>query len=122
MNCLSAAVLLSLAGKPIDEKSVKAVIESVKGKADDAAIKKLVEKLKGKDVLKFAKENLAKLGSGSASASTGAPTESADAKKEDKKDDKKGGDKKGGDKKKEEPKKKVVEDDDDGDVGFGGLF
>lgn len=114
MNCLSAAVLLSLAGKPVDEKGIKSVIESVKGKADDAKIKKIVNALKGKDVLKFAKENIGKLGS----VSTGAAAPSNDKKEDNKKKD----DKKKDDKKKEEPKKKVVVEEEDDDVGFGGLF
>lgn len=114
MKHLAAAILLHLAGKPVDEKGVKSIIEASGAKADDAKIKKLVEKLKGKDVLKFAKENLGKVSLGGAAAP-------AEAKKEEKKDDKKDAkkDDKKPDPKKAPPKKEEPEDDDE---GFAGLF
>jgi large subunit ribosomal protein L12 len=108
MKHLAAAVLLHLAGKPVDEKGLKSVIEASGQKADDAQVKKVVEALKGKDVLKFAKENIGKVALGGA---TSAPAVAEAPAKDDKKKD---------DKKKEAPKKKEPEPDDDDDLG--GLF
>lgn len=105
MNTLAAAVLLHLAGKPVDEAGIKKVVEASGKKADDAAVKKIVESLKGKDVLKFAKDSLAN------AAPKAAPAKPAEEKKDDKKKD---------DKKKEEKKKAPEPDDDDDDLG--GLF
>lgn len=51
MKHLAAVVLLALAGKAIDEKSVIAVIEAGGAKADAEKVKKLVESVQGKDVL-----------------------------------------------------------------------
>ena len=113
MNCLAAAVLLHLAGKPIDEKSVTEVVQSSGAKADAAKVKKVCDALKGKDVMKFARESLSKLGSSSAPATTTAEPVVA-AKVDAKKDDKKGG------KPAEKKKVEVVEDEEEG--GFGGLF
>ena len=114
MKHLAAAVLLHLAGKPVDEKGITSIIEASGAKADSEKVKQLVEKLKGKDVLKFAKENSSKVATGGASA---AP----EAKKEDKKDEKKADPKKDDkkDAKKAPPKKEEPEDDDE---GFAGLF
>ena len=113
MKHLAAAVLLHLAGKPVDEKGITSIIEASGAKADSDKVKKLVDKLKGKDVLKFAKENSGKLGSGSGAA----PEAKKEEKKEEKKADPKKDDKK--DAKKAPPKKEEPEDDDE---GFAGLF
>ena len=51
MRHLSAAILLALAGKPVDEQGLKAVITAAGLTADDAKVKKIVEQVKGKDVL-----------------------------------------------------------------------
>lgn len=114
MKHLAAAVLLHLAGKPVDEKGITSIIEASGAKADSAKVKKLVDKLKGKDVLKFAKENSGKVAVGGAAA---APEAKKEEKKDEKKTDAKKDDKK--DAKKAPPKKEEPEDEDE---GLGGLF
>ena len=52
MRHLAAAMLLALAGKPIDEASIKKVLSDAGVKAEDAKITQLVNEVKGKDVLK----------------------------------------------------------------------
>jgi ribosomal protein L12E/L44/L45/RPP1/RPP2 len=91
-------MLLALAGKTVDEKSVKDVLTASGVKVDDAKVAKVVKECQGKDVLKLAKEGLTK------AATSSAPVE---AKKEVKVEAKK------------EEKPPVEEEE---DVGMGDLF
>ncbi len=100
MRHLAAAMLLALAGKKVDEKSIKDVLVAAGVKVDDAKVAQIVKECEGKDVLKLAKEGLSKA----------ATTSSAPAKKEEKVEDKKP---------KKEEKPPVEEEE---DVGMGDLF
>ena len=99
MRHLAAAMLLALAGKKVDEKSVKDVLVAAGVKVDDAKVAQIVKECEGKDVLTLAKEGLTK-----------AATSSTPAKKEEKVEDKKP---------KKEEKPPVEEEE---DVGMGDLF
>jgi ribosomal protein L12E/L44/L45/RPP1/RPP2 len=100
MRHLAAAMLLALAGKSVDEKSIKDVLAAAGVKVDDAKVAKIVKECEGKDVLKLAKEGLSK-----------AATSSAPAKKEEPKVE---------DKKPKKEEKPPVEEEED--VGMGDLF
>ena len=123
MNHIAAALLVSLAGKTIDKKSIEDVLAASGAKANPSIVESIVAATKNKKPDQIIKEGLSKLATSAGVApSSAAPTTSAPAeeKKDDKKDDKKGGKK---DAPKKEEKKKVVEEtNDDDDVGFGGLF
>ena len=122
MNHIAAVLLISLAGKTVDKKSLEDVLVAAGSKPVPSVVETILGAIKNKKPEQIVKEGLSKLASTvgvSAPTSTvvAAPTEEKkDAKKDDKKDAKKD------DKKKEAPKKKEVEPEDDEDVGFGGLF
>lgn len=125
MNHIAAALLVSLAGKNIDKKSIEDVLASTGAKANPSIVESIVAATKNKKPDQIIKEGLSKLatsaGVSSGAASTTAPAETkSEDKKDDKKDDKKGGKKEAP--KKDEKKKVVEETNDDDDVGFGGLF
>ena len=120
MNHIAAALLISLAGKTVDKKSLEEVLAAAGSKPVPSVVEMILGAIKNKKPEQIVKEGLSKLASVtgvSASSTVAAPTEEKkDAKKDDKKDAKKD------DKKKEAPKKKEVEPEDDDDAGFGGLF
>jgi ribosomal protein L12E/L44/L45/RPP1/RPP2 len=99
MRHLAAAMLLALAGKSVDEKSIKDVLTAAGVKVDDAKVAQIVKECQGKDVLKMAKEGLSK-------AASSAPAKKETAKTEDKQP-------------KKEEKPPVEEEE---DVGMGDLF
>jgi large subunit ribosomal protein L12 len=83
MESIYAALLLHKAGKEINEKSLKHVIEAAGAQADEANIKSLIASLKGVDIDKELQN--ATLVSAAPAASGGA----AEAKKEEPKEEEK---------------------------------
>lgn len=86
METVYAAMLLHKAGKPIDEDSLRKVLDAAGINADEGKIKATVAALKGVDIEKVLKEATVV-----APAATAAPAadEKSEGKKEEKKDDKK---------------------------------
>ena len=125
MKTIAAALLVALSGKPVTEDAIKAVLKSVGAKENAAEIKNIADALKGKKPEEVIAEGMKKL-------SSAAPAGGAEHHEEQHHDDKKGGkdkdkgkDKgKGKDKKEEKKKeeKKPAEDEDEDDIGLGGLF
>ena len=125
MKTIAAALLVALSGKPVTEDAIKAVLKSVGAKENAAEIKNIADALKGKKPEEVIAEGMKKL-------SSAAPAGGAEHHEEEHHDDKKGGkdkdkgkDKgKGKDKKEEKKKeeKKPAEEDDEDDIGLGGLF
>ena len=79
MEYIYAAMLIHKLGKKVTEETVKKVIESAGGKADDGKIKALIAALEGVDIERVIKE---------ASVPVAAPA-ATEAKKEDKSEEKK---------------------------------
>lgn len=79
MEYVYAAMLIHKLGKPIDEGTVKKVIESAGGHADDGRVKALCAAMKGLDIDKAIKEAAMPV------AVAVAPTADHGAKKEEKK-------------------------------------
>ncbi len=125
MKTIAAALLVALSGKPVTEDAIKAVLKSVGAKENAAEIKNVADALKGKKPEDVIAEGMKKL-------SAAAPAAHEEHHEEEHHDDKKGGkdkdkgkDKgKGKDKKEEKKKeeKKPAEDEDEDDIGLGGLF
>ena len=125
MKTIAAALLVALSGKPVTEDAIKAVLKSVGAKENAAEIKNVADALKGKKPEDVIAEGMKKL-------SSAAPAGGAEHHEEEHHDDKKGGkdkdkgkDKgKGKDKKEEKKKeeKKPAEDEEEDDIGLGGLF
>ena len=125
MKTIAAALLVALSGKPVTEDAIKAVLKSVGAKENAAEIKNIADALKGKKPEEVIAEGMKKL-------SSAAPAGGAVHHEEEHHDDKKGGkdkdkgkDKgKGKDKKEEKKKeeKKPAEDEEEDDIGLGGLF
>ena len=125
MKTIAAALLVALSGKPVTEDAIKAVLKSVGAKENAAEIKNVADALKGKKPEDVIAEGMKKL-------SAAAPAGHEEHHEEEHHDDKKGGkdkdkgkDKgKGKDKKEEKKKeeKKPAEDEDEDDIGLGGLF
>lgn len=108
MKHIAAVLLLALGGKPINEKNIKEVLQSVGVKGNDNCIKLLVEACKAKKPEEIIKEGASKL---TTIVMTAGPAAAAPA--EDKKDNKKGG---------KPEKKKEPEPEEDDDMDLGGLF
>ncbi len=125
MKTIAAALLVALSGKPVTEDAIKAVLKSVGAKENAAEIKNVADALKGKKPEDVIAEGMKKL-------SAAAPAAHEEHHEEEHHDDKKGGkdkdkgkDKgKGKDKKEEKKKeeKKPAEDEEEDDIGLGGLF
>ena len=129
MKTIAAALLVALSGKPVTEDAIKAVLKSVGAKENAAEIKNVADALKGKKPEDVIAEGMKKL-------SAAAPAAHEEHHEEEHHDDKKGGKDKGKDKDKGgkdkgkgkiEEKKKVekvekTQEDDDDDIGLGGLF
>ena len=125
MKTIAAALLVALSGKPVTEDAIKAVLKSVGAKENAAEIKNVADALKGKKPEDVIAEGMKKL-------SAAAPAAHEEHHEEEHHDDKKGGkdkdkgkDKgKGKDKKEEKKKeeKKPAEDEEQDDIGLGGLF
>ena len=125
MKTIAAALLVALSGKPVTEDAIKAVLKSVGAKENAAEIKNVADALKGKKPEDVIAEGMKKL-------SAAAPAAHEEHHEEEHHDDKKGGkdkdkgkDKgKGKDKKEEKKKeeKKPAEDEEEDDLGLGGLF
>lgn len=79
MEYIHAALLLHKLGKEINEESLKKVIESAGGTADEARAKTVVASLKGVNIDKALKE----------AAAIPAPAAAPEAKPEEKKEEKK---------------------------------
>jgi large subunit ribosomal protein L12 len=84
MESIYAALLLHKAGKEINEKSLKHVIEAAGAQADEANIKSLIASLKGVDIDKEL-QNATLVSAAPAAAGAGA----AEAKKEEPKEEEK---------------------------------
>ncbi|CAH1760984.1 6562_t:CDS:2 [Entrophospora sp. SA101] len=63
MKHLAAYLLLTLAGKTPDAKSIKALLKTVGIEGDDARIKTLLSELDGKDLTELIAEGTSKLSS-----------------------------------------------------------
>jgi large subunit ribosomal protein L12 len=81
MNYVYAALLLHKLGKPIEEESVKRIVEATGTSADESRVKTLVASLKGVDIDKAIEEAKAEV---SASAAPAKTEEKTEEKKEEK--------------------------------------
>nr|CAG8436123.1 8092_t:CDS:2 [Entrophospora candida] len=82
MKHLAAYLLLTLAGKTPDAKSIKALLKTVGIEGDDARIKTLLSELDGKDLNELIAEGTSKLSSVPSGGAESAPVE--DTKEEEK--------------------------------------
>ena len=87
METVYAAMLLHKAGKPIEEESLKKVLEAAGVTADDGKIKATVAALKGVDIEKVLKE--ATMIAPATAAPAASEEKPAEEKKKDEKDEKK---------------------------------
>jgi large subunit ribosomal protein L12 len=88
MEYIYSAMLLHKAGKPIDENSIKKVLEAAGVKPDDARVKALVAALDGVNIDETIK-SAAVAAPAAAAAPQAAEAPKAEAKKEDKKKEEK---------------------------------
>ena len=125
MKTIAAALLVALSGKPVTEDAIKAVLKSVGAKENAAEIKNVADALKGKKPEDVIAEGMKKLSAAAPAAHEEHHEEEHHDDKKWGKDKDKGKDKgKGKDKKEEKKKeeKKPAEDEEEDDIGLGGLF
>ena len=84
MNHIAAALLLSLAGKKIDQKGIEEILNAAGSKANPAIIENIVSATKGKKPEQIISEGIPKLASSSGVSVSSGPVETkSDEKKEE---------------------------------------